>query len=59
MSWKRTQPVGFIMDLKFIILNEFKEEVGESKAKSLTYEDGLDEFKGELGESVVKGSRHV
>ena len=47
------------MDLKIIVLDEFKGELGESKAISLAYEDGLDEFNGELGESVVSGSRCV
>ena len=44
------------MDLKIIVLDEFKEELGESKTISLIYEGGLDEFKGELGESDEEGS---
>ena len=33
-----------IMDMKIMVLDEFKEELGESKAISLAYEDGLDEL---------------
>ena len=47
------------MDLKIIVLDEFKEELGKSKAISLIYEGGLDEFKGELGESYEDESRRV
>ena len=47
------------MDLKIIVLDEFKEELGESKAISLIYEGGIDEFKGELGEIDEEGSQSV
>ena len=33
-----------ILDMKIMVLDEFKEELGESKAISLAYEDGLDEL---------------
>ena len=47
------------MDLKIIVLDEFNEELGESKAISLIYEGRLDEFKEELDESDEEGSRSV
>ena len=34
----------FVMDMKIMVLDEFKEELCESKAISLAYEDGLDEL---------------
>ena len=34
----------FVMDMKIMVLDEFKDELGESKAISLAYEDGLDEL---------------
>ena len=33
-----------VMDMKIMVLDKFKEELGESKAISLADEDGLDEL---------------
>ena len=33
-----------VMDMKIMVLDEFKDELGESKAISLDDEDGLDEL---------------
>ena len=48
---KRLSRLKSIMVMKFIVLDEFKEELGESKTISLVYEDGLDELFIQLGES--------
>ena len=45
--------------MKIIVLDEFKEEIGESKAIYLIFEGGLGESKEELGESDEGGSRCV
>ena len=47
------------MNTKIIVLDEFKEELGESKAISLIYEGGLGEFEEKLSESDEGGSRCV
>ena len=39
-----------ITGMKILVLDEFKEELSESKAISLAYEDGLDELFIQLGE---------
>ena len=49
LSWKGLNQSGFIVDLKIIVLDEFREELGVSKEISLIYEGGFDEFKRELG----------
>nr|KAJ0222648.1 hypothetical protein LSAT_V11C200088460 [Lactuca sativa] len=50
---------GSIVDMKIIILDDFKEELDESKAISLIYEGGLGEFKEGLNKSDEGGSRCI